>query len=212
VTSILWVPVHDGDDALGVIAVAWRERVEELPERLANVMSVIGAEAAVAIERAGMLDRLERMARTDDLTGLINRRAWDDELNREVVRATREGTPLAVAMLDLDRFKLYNDRHGHQAGDRLLREAASAWRSVLRETDLLARYGGEEFAVALPGCDAETASHLVERLRAITPEGESCSAGLACWDGRESPDDLVGRADRALYAAKQSGRDRTIVG
>jgi diguanylate cyclase (GGDEF)-like protein len=152
------------------------------------------------------------MARTDDLTGLINRRAWDDELNREVVRATREATPLAVAMLDLDRFKLYNDRHGHQAGDRLLREAASAWRSVLRETDLLARYGGEEFAVALPGCDAETAAHLVERLRAITPEGESCSAGLACWDGRESPDDLVGRADRALYAAKQSGRDRTIVG
>jgi diguanylate cyclase (GGDEF)-like protein len=152
------------------------------------------------------------MARTDVLTGLINRRAWDDELSREVVRATREGTPLAVAMFDLDRFKLYNDRHGHQAGDRLLREAASAWRSVLRETDLLARYGGEEFAVALPGCDAETAAQLVERLRAVTPEGESCSAGLACWDEREAPDELVGRADRALYAAKQSGRDRTIVG
>jgi diguanylate cyclase (GGDEF)-like protein/PAS domain S-box-containing protein len=210
--SILWVPVHDGDDALGVIAIAWRERVEALPERLEKVMSVIGAEAAVAIERAGMLDRLEQMARTDVLTGLINRRAWDDELSREVVRATREGTPLAVAMLDLDRFKLYNDRHGHQAGDRLLREAASAWRSVLRETDLLARYGGEEFAVALPGCDAETAAQLVERLRAVTPEGESCYAGLACWDEREAPDELVGRADRALYAAKQSGRDRTIVG
>ena len=105
----------------------------------------------------------------------------------------------------------YNDRFGHQAGDRMLREAAGAWRSVLRETDLLARYGGEEFAVALPGCDAETASNLVERLRAVTPEGESCSAGLACWDRLESGEDLVGRADRALYAAKQSGRDRTIV-
>ncbi len=210
-TSILWVPVHDGDDALGVIAVAWRERLEELPDRLRRVMSVIGGDAAVAIERAAMLDRLERMARTDDLTGLINRRAWDDELNREVVRARREDAPLAVAMLDLDRFKDYNDRHGHQAGDSLLREAARAWRGVLRETDLLARYGGEEFTVALAGCDAETASQLVERLRTITPEGESCSAGLACWDGRESPEELVGRADRALYAAKQSGRDRTIV-
>jgi diguanylate cyclase (GGDEF)-like protein/PAS domain S-box-containing protein len=211
-TSILWVPVHDGADALGVLAVAWRERVGELPDRLGSVMGVIGAEAAVAIERASMLDRLERMARTDDLTGLINRRAWGEELNREMARAGREGTSLAVAMLDLDRFKDYNDRYGHQAGDRLLREAASAWRAVLRDTDLLARYGGEEFAVALPGCDAETAAQLVERLRAMTPNEESCSAGLACWDGRESADALVGRADRALYAAKQSGRDRTIVG
>jgi diguanylate cyclase (GGDEF)-like protein len=114
-------------------------------------------------------------------------------------------------MLDLDRFKEYNDRLGHQAGDRFLREAAGAWRGVLRETDLLARYGGEEFAIAMPGCDAVAASILVERLRSLTPDGESCSAGLACWDGSESADQLVGRADSALYAAKQSGRDRTIV-
>ena len=120
-------------------------------------MGVISAEAAVAIERAALLDRLERMARTDELTGLTNRRAWDLELARELVRADRDDAPLAIAMLDLDRFKDYNDRLGHQAGDRLLKEAAGAWRGVLRETDLLARYGGEEFAIALPGCDRETA-------------------------------------------------------
>ena len=174
-------------------------------------MSLIAAEAAVAIERAALLDRLERMAHTDDLTGLINRRAWDHELEREIGRARRTGSLLAVAMLDLDLFKEYNDRHGHQAGDRVLREAASAWRAVLRDTDLLARYGGEEFAVALPGCDLEHAGYLVDRLRDVTPAGQSCSAGLAFWDGDETADRLLGRADTALYEAKQRGRDRTVV-
>ena len=174
-------------------------------------MGVIAAEAAVAIERAALLDRLERMARTDELTGLINRRAWDEEVAREVSRADREQAPLAIAMLDLDLFKLYNDRLGHQAGDRLLKEAAGAWRGVLRETDLIARYGGEEFAVALPGCDTALATILIERLRAVTPEGQSCSAGLASWDGEESADELLGRADAALYKAKQGGRDQTVI-
>ena len=211
--SALWLPVQRGADEapVGVIAVAWEERVEELSDRLERIMGVISAEAAVAIERAGMLDRLERMARTDDLTGLVNRRAWDIELARALLRTERDGAPLAVAMLDLDRFKDYNDEHGHQAGDRLLKEAAVAWREVLRESDLIARYGGEEFAVVMPGCGAEAAMGLVERLRAATPGGGSCSAGLATWDGEESADDLLGRADDALYVAKQAGRDRTIL-
>ena len=211
VVSALWVPVEQESAALGVIGVAWKTPKDELSERLERIMGVIAAEAAVAIERAALLDRLERMARTDELTGLTNRRAWDQEVAREVSRAVREETPLAIAMLDLDRFKLYNDRLGHQAGDRLLKEAAGAWRGVLRETDLIARYGGEEFAVALPGCDADLALLLVERLRAVTPDGESCSAGLACWDGKEGADELLGRADAALYRAKQGGRDRTVL-
>ena len=143
-----------------MITIGWNSKVPAPTQRLERLMSLIAAEAGVAIERAALLDRLERMAHTDDLTGLINRRAWDLELEREVGRARRNDNPLAVAMLDLDRFKAYNDRHGHQAGDRVLREAASAWRTVLRDTDLLARYGGEEFAVALPGCDLEQAGHL----------------------------------------------------
>ncbi len=209
--SVYWVPVLQDDDAVGVITIAWNRRVAEPSPRLERLMGLIAAEAGVAIERAALLDRLERMAHTDDLTGLINRRAWDLELEREVARARRDGAPLAVAMLDLDRFKEYNDRHGHQAGDRVLREAASAWRAVLRETDLLARYGGEEFAVALPGCDADRAGLLVNRLREVTPAGQSCSAGLACWDGSESAEQLLGRADTALYDAKHTGRDRIVV-
>ncbi|MEZ5063074.1 MAG: diguanylate cyclase [Solirubrobacterales bacterium] len=209
--SVYWVPVIQDGKAVGVIAIGWKQRIPEPSDRTARLMSMIATEAGVAIERAALLDRLERMAHTDDLTGLINRRAWDVELEREVGRARRARTPLAVAMLDLDRFKAYNDLHGHQAGDRVLREAASAWRAVLRETDLLARYGGEEFAVALPGCDLEQAGHMVDRLREVTPAGQSCSAGLAGWDGAESADELLGRADDALYEAKQAGRDRTAV-
>jgi diguanylate cyclase (GGDEF)-like protein/PAS domain S-box-containing protein len=209
--SVYWVPIVQGDEALGVVMIGWRQPADAPSPRLERLMGLLAAEAAVAIERAALLDRLERMAHTDDLTGLVNRRAWDLALEREVARASRENEPLAVAMLDLDRFKEYNDRHGHQAGDRVLREAASAWRAVLRETDLLARYGGEEFAVALPGCNLTRAAELVNRLREVTPAEQSCSAGLACWDGSESADRLLGRADSALYDAKQAGRDRTVV-
>jgi len=209
--SVYWVPILQANEALGVMMIGWRQPLGAPSPRVERLVRLLAAEAAVAIERAALLDRLERMAHTDDLTGLVNRRAWNRALEREVARARREDEPLAVAMLDLDRFKSYNDRHGHQAGDRVLREAASAWRAVLRESDLLARYGGEEFAVALPGCDLERAEDLVDRLRQATPAGQSCSAGLAWWDGVESADRLLGRADAALYDAKQAGRNRTVV-
>jgi diguanylate cyclase (GGDEF)-like protein len=112
-----------------------------------------------------------------------------------------------VALLDLDHFKQYNDRHGHQAGDRFLKEAAAAWQAVVRRTDMMARYGGEEFAVLLPDCQLGDALEIAERLRTAQPEG-TCSLGVAQWDGREDVAALVARADRALHAAKDAGRDR----
>ena len=187
-----------------------------IPASLVLAMGVaasvlLGALLWLLAQVGALYREVGRLARTDSLTGVANRRAWDEELPRELARAARSGQAVCVALLDLDHFKAYNDEHGHQAGDRVLREAASAWRAVLRETDLLARYGGEEFAVAFPGCERDHAQALVERLREVTPAGQSCSAGLACWDGRESADALLGRADKALYDAKQSGRDRTVV-
>jgi diguanylate cyclase (GGDEF)-like protein len=208
--SAMWQPVIREHEAIGVLAVAWQSRFDGLDDRLVSLMALLAAEAAVAIDRADLLARLERVARTDDLTGLPNRRCWEEELPRELARASRDHKPLCVAMLDLDQFKLYNDSYGHQAGDRLLREAAAEWRSTLRVSDLIARYGGEEFGVMLPGCPAHEAVQLVERLRIATPEGQSCSAGVAIWDGAESATSLVGRADAALYVAKQAGRDRTV--
>ena len=209
--SAYWVPVRRGESVLGVIAVGWSQQMQEVPERVARMMELVAAEAAVAIERASLLDRLARMAQTDDLTGLPNRRTWDQEIVREVARAKRSGAPLTVAMVDLDHFKAFNDAHGHLAGDRLLKEAAGAWQDALRQTDLIARYGGEEFAIALPACDDQEAVGLIDRLRSVTPGNESCSAGIATWDGSEQPEDLLGRADRALYVAKRDGRNRTVL-
>jgi diguanylate cyclase (GGDEF)-like protein len=114
---------------------------------------------------------------------------------------------VCVALLDLDHFKAYNDEHGHPAGDRLLEAASAAWESRLRKTDLLARYGGEEFAVLLPECQLDNAMEIAERLRTAQPEG-TCSIGVADWDGRQGEDELIARADRALYAAKAGGRNQ----
>jgi diguanylate cyclase (GGDEF)-like protein len=116
-----------------------------------------------------------------------------------------------VAILDLDNFKDFNDRYGHQAGDQLLKSATGAWSRMLRTTDLLCRYGGEEFTVLLPAASTDQAVEVLERLRAVTPQSQTFSVGLAGWDGQEVSDELVARADRALYAAKAAGRDRVIV-
>ena len=142
------------------------------------------------------------MARHDSLTGLPNRRALEEQLPRAMARARRSRSPLCVAILDIDHFKDYNDTHGHLAGDEVLRACAEAWDSALRGEDTIVRFGGEEFLVLLPDTAPEQAAEIVERLRATTPMGQTCSAGLACWDFAESIDDLLGRADEALYLAK----------
>jgi diguanylate cyclase (GGDEF)-like protein/PAS domain S-box-containing protein len=161
-------------------------------------------------EREELLARVEAMARTDALTGLPNRRAWDEELRRELARAGRHGHPLAVVMLDLDHFKAFNDANGHQAGDGVLAELGRAWRTQLRVSDFVARYGGEEFAALLPACPPDEALAAIERLRIVIPAAQTCSAGVAYWDGHESPEALTGRADLALYKAKRAGRDRVV--
>jgi diguanylate cyclase (GGDEF)-like protein len=117
---------------------------------------------------------------------------------------------LCLAMIDLDNFKAFNDRHGHQAGDLVLKGAASIWRAQVRSTDLLVRYGGEEFALLLPACAVDDAVRIVERLRPVTPP-VTCSVGLASWDFQEDASELIERADQALYAAKAEGRNRYVL-
>jgi diguanylate cyclase (GGDEF)-like protein len=147
--------------------------------------------------------KLAGLARTDGLTGLPNRRTWDHQL----ARATAVPGPLWVAILDLDHFKQFNDTSGHVAGDRLLREAAAAWRDTLPADAFLARYGGEEFTVLMRG-EAGQAHAALAALAAVTPAGQTFSAGLAGWDGHEDPAALIARADAALYEAKGGGRGR----
>jgi diguanylate cyclase (GGDEF)-like protein len=164
------------------------------------------------MQRADLLARLDELTRTDELTGLPNRRAWDDVFERELAAARRHGQPLSVAMLDLDHFKAYNDRHGHLAGDGLLRDAAAAWLQHLRASDVLARWGGEEFVLLLPGTTAPQAAELVLRLRGLLPDNVTFSAGVAASDGSVSARALLNAADQALYDAKAAGRDRVVIG
>lgn len=165
---------------------------------------------------------LSRQASTDPLTGLANRRVFDEVLERDMARCGRAGTPLSLILLDVDRFKDFNDAHGHQAGDRCLIMVANAiTTSLLRSSDLAARYGGEEFAVVLPDTDRAGASAVAERIRnaiaqasALDRGGEvTASLGVAEYDlsrGPLTPEGLVRLADGALYSAKAAGRNKVM--
>jgi len=153
---------------------------------------------------------LRQLARVDELTGLPNRRAWSSDIAVAIDRARRDRLPLSVAMIDLDHFKRFNDEFGHPAGDRLLKAAAAAWGEELRTVDRMARYGGEEFILLFNGSNADQGTEVLNRLRDVTPLGQTFSGGVATWDGDETSDALVARADVALYAAKTAGRDRLV--
>jgi diguanylate cyclase len=176
---------------------------------LGLLFGVLAVRAAAAQKR--LFGQLDAMAHTDGLTGIVNRRGLDEQLPVEIARAERLGYPFTVVMIDLDHFKRFNDRRGHGAGDRLLRGAAQAWRTQLRPTDMLARYGGEEFTLVLPACDAAQAVQLVDRLRPLTPDLQTFSAGIALRQAGESAADLLLRADAALLAAKRGGRNRSVI-
>lgn len=147
----------------------------------------------------------------DPLTGLYNRRHFDEFVEVELARARRSGAPLAMVLMDLDHFKAYNDTHGHPAGDRLLTAAADAWTDQLRDGDVLARWGGEEFTVLLPDTSSSAAREIADRLRLATPGEQTCSVGVATWSSTDDHDTLIRRADDAMYRAKATGRDRVVV-
>lgn len=159
--------------------------------------------------------QLEKLASTDGLTGLRNRRDFEKRLMEEVRESVRYGKPLSVVMLDVDKFKEYNDSFGHPAGDEVLRRVAHVLVREARDVDLVARYGGEEFAILLPDTRKEGAVVLCERFRTAIERNEfpnrAITASFGCAEigpGRETPFDLVEAADRALYDAKANGRNR----
>ena len=166
-------------------------------------------------ERANMVEKLAQLSVTDELTDLANRRDLTRKLDEEVKRSTRTGRPLALLMMDLDHFKEVNDRHGHQTGDDVLVCCAAVLRLGLRETDFLARYGGEEFCALLPETDLREARIVAERLRraveALPESAPTISIGLAHWEPDVSPEEVIGRSDKALYRAKETGRNRIVV-
>jgi diguanylate cyclase (GGDEF)-like protein/PAS domain S-box-containing protein len=159
-------------------------------------------------EREQLLATVAELARTDGLTGVMNRVAWREQLVEELDRSRSTGAPTTVLMLDLDHFKAVNDTRGHAGGDRLLKSCVSRWRGALRDVDQLGRLGGDEFAVLLPGCGIDHGRLVAERIRAATPILTTCSIGIARWDGHEDDESLLHRADEALYRAKDQGRNK----
>ncbi|MBT0768229.1 GGDEF domain-containing protein [Kineosporia sp. J2-2] len=199
--------------ALGVPLAAWAVALSSVVLFLLVVWRMSGLLRRLDAQAT----RLADLARTDALTGLPNRRTSDAELERMQTRARTEGLPLCVAILDLDHFKSFNDTYGHQAGDSLLVAAGAAWRQCMKDAHagvgvgrsaMLGRWGGEEFVLLLLGHDVPSAVALADAMRAVTPAGQSFSAGVACWDGLESASAVFARADEALYAAKAGGRDQ----
>ncbi|MDE3131896.1 MAG: GGDEF domain-containing protein [Acidobacteriota bacterium] len=205
--SLLYQPLLKGEETVGVMIVGWRDKVAQDGAGVA-VASLLAHEIAAVINRRDVIDQLTGAALTDPLTELPNRRAWDARI-AAALAGVRE--PVAVAMLDIDRFKQFNDSYGHPAGDRLLRDTAAAWRDEVRAEDFLARLGGEEFALLLTGRDTNSVQALVERLRGSMPAHQTVSAGIALRIDGDTPDQLMHRADQALYRAKAEGRDRAIV-
>ncbi|MCP4245859.1 MAG: GGDEF domain-containing protein, partial [bacterium] len=222
------------DEIFDEITGRWQEYGSILSIQTSEVQSFaeIQAEAQECIAELSLATQLEaqqveeerdvalKRANSDALTGLANRAAFDERLEHEVQRAVRTGRPLALAMMDVDRFKLFNDTHGHQAGDTVLQTVAKAVAGAVREVDLPARYGGEEFAVIAPECDPAGAVKLGERLRRAVEAAEvtyedktlkvTASFGVVVYvnpDGSRRPADLIRAADRLLYRAKDAGRN-----
>ena len=187
-----------------------------------RVLEIFANQAALALFAFQQIEDERRRALQDGLTGLYNRRAFDDAYRRQLAQQQRKGGTLGILLMDIDHFKKLNDTYGHPAGDAALRNAASTLRRVLRRGDIAARYGGEEFVVILPDTDEGGARQLAERARSAIARGQvifegqritmTASFGLALWpgDGREAAE-LLGATDRALYAAKEQGRNRVIL-
>ncbi len=218
----LRVPMMVAGQAKGYVVI-WDSRKErewtseeiQLSQTLANL-------SGMAIENARLFDEVQRLAVTDQLTGLYNRRGLFDYGQREIDRAHRYQRHLAAILLDIDRFKQINDTFSHAIGDQVLRILSTRCQSGLRDMDILARYGGEEFAILLPETDLESAHRVAERLReqiAETPfqtdRGPisiTISIGITSTQF-DTPDIavLLDRADTAMYAAKQAGRNRVSI-
>ena len=214
--NLVVVPLSAEGRSLGALVV---EHVsgQRIQRRVVTGLERSASYAALALRNAWLLEQVQRLAATDGLTKIANRRTFESTLEREVARATRSAEHVSLVMVDIDHFKALNDTHGHQAGDEVLRNVAAALSCECRDFDTPARYGGEEFAIILPGCGPDEAGDIAERLRvavsaapAIVPI--TASAGVATYPSHAGDaDTLVRAADEALYRSKRAGRNQTTI-
>jgi len=219
----LAIPILLGKERpLGAISL-YRKRINSFSENDITLFNKLGQEIANVIDKILLFQHTKELSNTDDLTGLYNRRYFNQYYEREVLRAKRYRRPLSVLMVDIDHFKNYNDINGHLLGDEILKKVARLLESNLRKADIVARYGGEEFVILLPEIDKTHADQVAEKLRRTIelksfPKEQyqpnkniTISLGLATLpDDSTNARELVELADRALYRAKAEGRNRVV--
>jgi diguanylate cyclase (GGDEF)-like protein len=215
------VPMISQGDVIGVLVIADDQREGDPVDRVHIV--ALAEQLSLAISNVSLRDTLRHQSTVDPLTGLYNRRFFDESLKRELARAQRSKSVCSVVMVDLDHFKRVNDTYGHEGGDLVLQAASRAIQQRVRTSDVVCRYGGEELVLMLPDCSAEEAAKCAEVIRLSlasiviqhagqTISGISASFGVAQWPGDGNGEqDLLQAADRALYAAKKNGRNKVMV-
>jgi diguanylate cyclase (GGDEF)-like protein len=214
VTHVLTDTLRGEDNGSGAVVI----QIYAAAGMLLGFLSLLARYRAYTQRLQVQYELIRQMAFTDMLTGLPNRRMGYQSLQRQIALARRGQRPLSVCLWDIDHFKQINDTHGHTVGDEVLRSLSQRLRGHLRESDLLARWGGEEFLLMLPDTELPAALQVAERLRmaiASFPLTDNvpvtASFGLSSYDGSESLEQLLHRADDALYSAKSAGRDRVVI-
>lgn len=227
--SVALLPLVRYGNLIGSLNLGSEQETRYIEGAATDFLQRLATVVAICLENATNHERLKRVGLSDSLTGVNNRRFFDQRLLEEVGRARRTQEPLTCLFMDVDHFKRVNDEHGHQTGDQVLRVVAGLIREQLRASDVLGRYGGEEFAALLVNASGEAAMEIAERIRSVigacpfeTTEGESLSAtisiGVATLSdtGHEASlevlaNDLVDRADQGVYAAKHQGRNQVVL-
>jgi diguanylate cyclase (GGDEF)-like protein len=224
--SFISVPLKIGEETIGVLNISDKISGEVFSEDDLSLLRSFASYASIALERStyySLAGQLKELSITDSLTGLFNRRYFEERFIEELHRSDRHGLSFSLAMIDIDNFKLFNDTEGHLAGDEVLKYIANSAKECLRVIDVIARFGGEEFAVIMPQTEKEEAFLVAERIRNTVKEQFPCartafprdfitvSIGISTFphDGKERKD-LIRHADKALYRAKMEGKDRTI--
>lgn len=211
------VPLLTPERIVGMLVVDDAFSNRDVSPGMQHLLVALANLSAIAVEKSKLFDEMRALAQVDGLTGLVNRRVYEQELDRLLTQSRQTGRTLSLIVIDIDHFKRYNDRHGHLAGDDALRFVATVIRGAARKTDTIARYGGEEFVVLLPDTPYECATRVAEKLvtavrtqsAGSTKEPLTVCAGVAnSPDGGIDAKQLFELADAALYRAKRSGRDR----